>query len=42
MVKKWNRFDKIIVLGGLFLAVTLISAGILLYLGITNNFIRLN
>lgn len=42
MIKKWNKVDKIIVFSGLFLAVILISAGTLLYLGITNNFIRLN
>ncbi|MGQ8873472.1 hypothetical protein [Paenibacillus sp. TSA_86.1] len=42
MGKKWNTTDKIIIFGGLLLAVTFVAAGILLYFGIKSNFIRLN
>lgn len=42
MERKWKTTDKIIIWGGLLLAVTFVAAGTLLYFGITSNFIRLN
>lgn len=42
MKKKWTTTDKLIIFGGLFLAVCFVAVGLFLYFGIKSNFIRLN
>lgn len=42
MKRKWTTFEKIIIIGGLLFALMFVLAGILLYLGVRYDFIRLN